>query len=136
MRSFPSRLLVIIIGFFVLQPLFYSSCTKDEIKAIEDAISFEFDALETNVSNAESFSFTVKLLSAMPADGVKLEINAKEELSGTLLNQNASIVSKGVQTMLSVKNLPRQKWVIVTVNVCSTKTPSNCVSKTFKVVFK
>lgn len=120
---------------FVVSNLFVS-CTKGEANEIEEAIRFEYDALETNISNGETFVFTVKLLSAMPSIGVKMELNAKEELSGTVISQDASVVSKGIQTSLSVKNLPRQKWVVVTVNVCSEKTATNCVSKTFKVVFK
>lgn len=114
----------------------YSSCMKQELNQIEDAIKFEYDALGSNISNGDKFVFTLKLLSAMPTDGVKLDISAKEELTGTVVSQDASVVSKAVQTALSVKNLPQQKWVVVTVTVCSVKTPTNCVTKTFKVVFK
>ncbi len=82
------------------------------------------------------FTFTVKLLSVMPSNGIKLSVNAKEEGSGVTLDQDAFLISKGTQTALNVKGLPKQKWVLATVKVCSAKDTSNCVSKTFKVVFK
>jgi hypothetical protein len=116
--------------------LFMGSCTKGSVKEKEEGIKFETDALESNICSADKFTFTVKLLSVMPSNGIKLSVNAKEEGSGVTLDQDVSLVSKGTQTALNVKGLPKQKWVLATVKVCSAKDTSNCISKTFKVVFK
>ncbi len=112
------------------------SCEKKSPKEVEEAIKYETDALETNICNADKFVFTTKLLSKMPSNGIKLSVTAKEEVSGSNLSQDEPIVSKGTQTALNVKGLPKQKWVVATIKVCSAKDSSNCVTKTFKVVFK
>ena len=116
--------------------LFMGACTKGSVKEKEEGIKFETDALESNICSADKFTFTVKLLSVMPSNGIKLYVNAKEEGSGATLDQDAFLISKGTQTALNVKGLPKQKWVLATVKVCSAKDTSNCISKTFKVVFK
>ncbi len=113
-----------------------TACKKGSIKEKEEGIKFETDALESNICSADKFTFTVKLLSVMPSNGIKLIVNAKEEGSGLSIDQDAFLISKGTQTALNVKGLPKQKWVLATVKVCSAKDTSNCVSKTFKVVFK
>ena len=113
-----------------------AACKKSSIKEKEEGIKFETDALESNICSADKFTFTVKLLSVMPSSGIKLLVNAKEEGSGLSLDQDAFLISKGTQTALNVKGLPKQKWVLATVKVCSAKDTSNCITKTFKVVFK
>jgi hypothetical protein len=115
---------------------FMVSCSKGSVKEKEEGIKFETDALESNICSADKFSFTVKLLSVMPSNGIKLSVNAKEEGSGLSLDQDAFLISKGTKTAMNVKGLPKQKWVLATVKVCSAKDTSNCVSKTFRVVFK
>lgn len=116
--------------------LLMGSCSKGSVKEKEEGIKFETDALESNICSADKFTFTVKLLSVMPSNGIKLLVNAKEEGSGLSLDQDAFLISKGTQTALNVKGLPKQKWVLATVKVCSAKDTSNCITKTFKVVFK
>ena len=116
--------------------LIMAACKKGSIKEKEEGIKFETDALESNICSADKFTFTVKLLSVMPSNGIKLSVNAKEEGSGVFIDQDAFLISKGTQTAMNVKGLPKQKWVLATVKVCSAKDTSNCVSKTFRVVFK
>jgi len=125
-----------IVFFLSLQGIVLSSCKKGAPKEVEEAIRFETDATDQNISNADKFIFTAKLLSAMPSNGIKLSITAKEEISNTDLPQDPPFVSKGSQTALNVKGLPKQKWVIATVKVCSAKDTLNCVSKSFKIVYK
>lgn len=112
------------------------SCEKKSPKEVEESIKYETDALETNISNADKFIFNANLLSAMPSYGIKLTLTAKEEVSGSNLSQDEPIVSKGSQTALNVKGLPEQKWVVATIKVCSAKDSTNCVSKSFRVVYK
>jgi len=116
--------------------LFMAACKKSSLKEKEEGIKFETDALESNICSADKFTFTVKLLSVMPLNGIKLSVIAKEEGSGLSLDQDPFLISKGTQTAMNVKGLPKQKWVLATVKVCSVKDTSNCASKTFKVVFK
>jgi hypothetical protein len=112
------------------------SCEKKTPKEVEEAIKYETDAIETNICNADKFIFTAKLLSKMPSNGIKLTVTAKEEVSGSNLGQDEPIVSKGTQTAMNVKGLPKQKWVVATIKVCSAKDSTNCVSKSFRVVYK
>ena len=112
------------------------SCEKKAPKEVEEAIKYETDAIETNICNADKFIFTAKLLSKMPSNGIKLTVTAKEEVSGSNLAQDEPIVSKGTQTAMNVKGLPKQKWVVATIKVCSAKDSTNCVSKSFRVVYK
>jgi len=112
------------------------SCTKGPAKEVEEPIKYETDALDVNISNADKFIFIAKLLSTMPSNGIKLSITAKEEVSGSDIGQDAPFVSKGPQSALNVKGLPKQKWVIATIRVCSAKDTTNCVSKSFRVVYK
>jgi hypothetical protein len=116
--------------------VFLYSCKKGPAKEVEEAIRFETDATDQNISNADKFIFTAKLLSTMPSNGIKLSITAKEEVSGSDIGQDAPFVSKGAQTALNVKGLPKQKWVVATIKVCSAKDTANCVSKSFRVVYK
>lgn len=122
--------------FLLILQATFSGCTKSTPKEVEEGIKFETDATDQNISNADKFIFTAKLLSAMPSNGIKLSITAKEEISNTDLPQDPPFVSKGSQTALNVKGLPKQKWVIATVKVCSAKDTLNCVSKSFKIVYK
>jgi hypothetical protein len=112
------------------------ACNKGILKEKEEGIKFETDSLESNICSADKFTFTVKLLSVMPSNGINLSVNAKEEGSGLSLDQDAFLISKGIKTALNVKGLPKQKWVLATVKVCTAKDTNNCVTKTFKVVFK
>jgi hypothetical protein len=125
-----------IVFFLSLQGIFLCSCEKKTPKEVEEAIKFETDAIDQNICNADKFIFTTKLLSKMPSNGIKLSITAKEEISNTDLPQDPPLVSNGSQTAMNVKGLPKQKWVIATVKVCSAKDTLNCVSKSFKIVFK
>jgi hypothetical protein len=116
--------------------VFLYSCNKGPVKEVEEPIRYETDALDVNISNADKFVFTAKLLSTMPSNGIKLSITAKEEVSGSDIGQDAPLVSKGAQTALNVKGLPKQKWVIATIKVSSAKDTANFVTKSFRVVYK
>ena len=103
----------------------------------EDNIAFTVDAANSNISPGSSFSFNVKLTSAMPAQGIKIEITAIDDVSGSSITpQNAAVSSSSTTTSVSIINLPQQKWVDVTVKVSSVATPTNYATQQFKVVYK
>ena len=103
----------------------------------EDNIAFTIDASNGSILPGSSFSFNAKLTSAMPAQGIKIEITANDDVSGSNITpQNAAVQSSSITTSVSVINLPQQKWVDVTVRVSSVATPTNYATQTFKVVYK
>lgn len=103
----------------------------------EPTIAFDLDAAAINNALGSSFGFNVTLTSAMPStSGIRIEVTAAEEGSGSSIIQNASIVSTVAKTAATVIGLPIQKWVIVTVKVTSVKTSTNTLSKNFRVVSK
>ncbi len=115
------------------------ACSKksDPPPPPEAPIAFDLDAAAINNALGSSFGFNVTLTSAMPStSGIRIEVTAIEEGTGTSLTQNAAIVSTVTKTAATVIGLPIQKWVIVTVKVISVKTSTNSLSKTFRVVFK
>jgi len=135
---------ILLIICLIISSFLLSSCKKNDnagstvVSPTEPSIIFEIDASAANLSPSSIFDFNVKLTSSMPtAQGIKIDITAVEEVSGLSVSpQNPTTTSKNPNIALSVINLPRQKWVAVTVKVASVATMTNNASKTFSVVYK
>lgn len=103
----------------------------------EENISFDLNTGATVTQAAANYDFQVTLRSKMPTKGIKIEVTASEEVGGAAVTpQPAAINSTTSVTTASVQNLPRQKWVIVTVRVTSLNTATNTAVQTFKIIFK
>ncbi len=113
------------------------ACSKGGGEPPEPNIVFDLDAAAINNALGSSFGFNVTLTSAIPStSGIRIEVTAAEEGSGSSITQNAAIVSTIAKTSATVIGLPIQKFVIVTVKVTSVKTSTNTSTKTFRVVYK
>ena len=113
----------------------FMACKKKPNET-DPPISFDTDVDVVNISFTDRFNYAVRLTSPMPLFGIKVGATAKEEVSGQIVEQEFPLYSNNVQTSLYVKNLPRQKWVIVTIKACSFRDSLNCSTKSFKVVYK
>ena len=126
---------IVVLMLIGIMGIAYLGCKKKSAD-IEPPIAFEMDADLVNVSFSDRFNFAVRITSAMPLFGVKVGSTAKEEISGQVVEQELPLYSNTAQAGQFIKNLPRQKWVIVTVKVSSFRDTLNCATKTFKVVYK
>lgn len=118
---------------FILILLLFS-CEKDEV---EESINFDLDASAVIINPSNNFEFNVILKSKMPKSGIKIEVTAVDEVSGTEIAPQLPSFNTSQATMKTlVKSLPRQKWVVVTVKVSSVKTSINNSSKTFRIIYK
>jgi predicted small lipoprotein YifL len=98
-------------------------------------------AISTDVSSAvqnpgATFSFTTKITSAMPANGVKLDVEVKEEISGNIVPQATGFSTSNANTPTQIINLPVQKWCVCTIKATSLSTASNTATTSFRVVNK
>lgn len=113
-----------------------SACKKDNTTAKEDLINFETDAKDINITNADNFIYVVTLTSLMPTGGIEILEEAKEEISGNSIPQIGVIKTGSKQTVMRINNLPNQKWVIISLKVCSANNPLNCKVIQFKLIYK
>lgn len=114
-----------------------TSCSKKVAPEIEENISFELNTGAVIVSSGSSQAFKVTMKSKIPKAGIKIDISAAEEATGTPVVPQTSTVSSSTSiTDCLVQNLPRQTWVVATVKVTSSSTLTNTASQTFRVVFK
>lgn len=103
----------------------------------EENIAFDLNTGATVNHTASNFDFQVTLRSKMPTKGIKIDVTASEEATGTAVTPQPSAINSSTSvTNASVQNLPRQKWVITTVKVTSLSTATNSATQTFKVVYK
>jgi hypothetical protein len=102
---------------------------KPPAPEVEENIVFELNAAQAAISTSSSYTFTVAMKSKLP--------KAAEEAGGAAVTpQNAPINALTASTDVTVQNLPRQKWVVVTVKVISISTATNTSTQTFRVVYK
>jgi len=124
--------------FWVILTMFaIAACNKPDNGPAEDKIAFTIDATNGAFSAAANYPFRVQLKSKMPADGIKIEILANQEASGSAVTpQTPAFTTKDTLITTSVSNLPRQLWVVTKVRVSSVTTSTNKDSATFRVIFK
>lgn len=110
------------------------SCKKKEI---EEIIVFETTAGSNTISTSGNYSFQITLKSKMPSNGIRIEVSAIEEVSGTSISpQMTPLNTSTAVNSVSVQNLPRQKWAEATVRVTSLTSSTNTASTKFRVIYK
>lgn len=117
----------------------FASCKKASTPSApkEENIVFETNAGSNAISTSGTFDFQVILKSKMPTNGIRIEVTANEEATGTSVTPQASgITTTTTSTNVSVQNLPRQKWVEATVKVTSISTSTNTASSKLRVIYK
>ena len=115
----------------------WGSCKKETNTKAEESLIFEMSAGTTAISTKANYDFEVVMRSAVPAQGVRIDVSAVEEIGGSVVSpQSPSIIVTGTNTNASVLNLPRQRWVVATVKLTSVKTLTNTTTQSFRVIFK
>lgn len=115
----------------------WGGCKKETTAKVEESLIFEMSGGITAVSTKANYDFQVVMKSAVPTEGVRIDISAVEEIGGSVVSpQSPSFIVTGTNTNASVLNLPRQRWVVATVKLSSVKTLTNTSTQSFRVIFK
>lgn len=120
---------------YVLLSSVLVGCKKNKIE-VEENVVFETNASAAIINTASTFDLKVTIKSKIPSQGLKIAVTSIEEASGIAVVQPAPITIFTSTGNITLQNLPRQKWVSVTVNVSSIRTISNAASQTFKIIYK
>ena len=116
--------------------IFFTSCEKTKVE-VEENISFELNAASAVINNGNTYDVKLTMKSKVPSWGVRVEATATEEAGGATVGPQAPATTLTLTTTnLSIQNLPRQKWVVVQVNVSSTKTTTNSSTQSFRIIYK
>lgn len=110
-----------------------------DTKPAEEDLKVELVGVVPDVSNpaqGTSHPFKVKLNSKVPANGVKITVEAKVIFSDAQVPQNAPFVSTVALTDVTLINLPSMKECLVKVTVTSETKPANTKVFTFNIYNK
>lgn len=130
-----ARYILLICLFFII------GCTKNELVVVEekdDQISFE---LEPNPGSSvastlsSDYTFKVKMLSKLPALGIKTVLEVIRDSDGTSIDIS-SYDYNATTFDLKVSNLLNGSLYTIKVNVISKKSSNNFMQKSFKVARK
>lgn len=111
----------------------FLSCKK---KKPEQNIQFTIDAVNNSISSGSDFPVIVTLISAMPSQGISIDLNTLNQITNVVLPQGSPYSTKNVKNSMIISNLPRQQWCLVTVKVTSNNNANNSDTKTFTVIYK
>ncbi len=102
----------------------------------EENLNVKLNTANPATSTGSSYTFTVEVLSKIPASGVKINITAKREDNSTVVFTQDLSSSTAVNSVI-VSPLPMgQVFCTVTVTVTSATTSSNTWNGNFRVVWK
>jgi hypothetical protein len=116
---------ILVVGLF--------SCEKT---APEQNIVFTMDAVNNSTATGTNFPVAITLTSAMPSQGIKIEVTTFNQTSGTTLPQGSPYSTKSAKNTIVISGLPQQQWCNVTIKVTSNNTSTNTDSQSFTVVYK
>jgi hypothetical protein len=102
----------------------------------DEPLKISSDASSFTTSPAADFRFILKVESAMPANGVRIEYNVKGEVDNQNYPQGAPINTSNNIIPITIGILPRQKICICTVTVTSKTRSTNTATTSFRVVYK
>jgi hypothetical protein len=116
---------------------FYNCKKKKTIPPTPEATLTIATDVSSPVQNPGStFSFATKITSAIPANGVKLDVDVKEEISGINIPQVTGFSTSNASTPTQLTNLPQQKWCVCTIKGTSLSTSANTATTSFRVIYK
>jgi len=102
----------------------------------EEDLKTSIDVPSYTTTPAANLSFNVKLESAMPPAGLRIEYNVKSEIDNQSYTQGPGINSMSTVVPVTISNLPRQKICICTIIITSNTKPTNTATQSFRVVYK
>jgi hypothetical protein len=115
-----------------------TSCKKKKTTpaVVEATLTIATDVSSPVQNPGASISFNTKITSAIPAGGVKFDVDVKEELSGIAIPQVTGFTSSVASTPTQLTALPQQKWCVCTIKGTSLSTPTNVATTSFRVIYK
>ena len=113
--------------------LFAASCKQERP---EETLRISTDAALLTTTPGPDFGFNLKVESAMPSGGVRIDRTVKGENDNQNYPQGPAINTANNISQIYVSNLPRQKFCICTVTVTSNNRSANTATTSFRIVYK
>ena len=115
-----------------------AGCKKDSHPPVvpEEDLKISIDAASYTLTPGPSFDFQLKVESAMPAGGVRIQYSVIGELDNQVYPQGPTITTHDNITRMNISGLPRQKICVCTISVTSTATATNTAITSFRVGYK
>jgi len=111
-----------------------SGCERPE--PLEENLKISTDPASFITTPGPDFDFYLKVESAMPAAGVKIEYSVKGEVDNQNYPQGPAFTTSNSIIPVRIMDLPRQKICICTVTVTSIKRSTNTASTNFRIAYK
>jgi hypothetical protein len=130
---------IISIGLIAISFLAIStSCKKKKPTPapVEATLTITTDVSSPVQNPGSSISFNTKITSAIPAGGVKFDVDVKEELTAIAIAQVTGFTSSAASIPTQITGLPQQKWCVCTIKGTSVSTPTNVATTSFRVIYK
>jgi len=118
---------------FIVATAALVSCTKDDD---EEALRVSNDAGTILISPGPELDVNLTVESAMPRQGVWIEVVLEGEIDNQKYPQGSLILTNTAVTKVKIRNLPRQKICICTITVTSKGKSSNKATTSFRVAYK
>jgi len=113
-----------------------SGCKTDPPLVPDEPLKISIDAPSFTTSPGPDFGINLKVESAMPAGGVKIEYSVKGEIDNQNYPQGPVYYTNNTVSSIIIRNLPRQTTCICNITVTSLTTSANTASTSFRIVYK
>jgi hypothetical protein len=121
------------IAVFIVAAVAGLGCNKEED---EEALRVSNDAGTMSISPGPEQDVNITVESAMPRQGVWIEVSVKGEIDFQVYPQGALILTNTAVNKIKIRNLPRQKICLCTVTVTSKGKSSNKATTSFRAAYK
>lgn len=122
--------------FLIFMLLVNFGCNKQPVIVPEENLIISTDAALFEITPGPDFEFNLKVESAMPASGVKIDYVVTGEVDNQIYMSGPSVITRENITRIKINYLPRQKICIVRITVTSNKLASNKAVTSFRVTYK
>jgi len=102
----------------------------------EQDLIISTDAASYTIIPGPSLTFRVKIESAMPSSGVRIEYTVVSEIDNQNYPQGSAIYTYNPTSAITIGGLPQQKICICTVKVTSMSKSTNTATTGFRVGYK
>ena len=121
------------IAFFIVAAVTAIGCKKEDQ---EETLRVSNDIGTLSVSPGPELDANITVESAMPRQGVWIEVAVRGEIDNQNYPQGSFILTNTAVTKIKIRNLPRQKICICTVTVTSKRKSSNKATTSFRAAYK
>ena len=122
--------------FLVTALLAIFGCDKQPVIVPEENLIISTDAALFEITPGPDFEFNLKVESAMPASGVKIEYDIIGEADNQNYTNGPPVTTTEKITKIKISFLPRQKICVVRITVTSKSSGTNKALTSFRVTYK